>query len=162
MKTFSKLTSGRKKLNEQLNWANCRFCFVPVTSMGSMTNFVCINVCVCVCKCKCVYSCKCWHVYVYVWPGSINSASIFRGTYSPASSCMWFQLRRKRSVCVFVCACVRGCLCVLCVFGWRSIPFASGLAAFRKQPPHPSVHTHTHTHTEHLLYILKHAASLRS
>lgn len=38
----------------------------------------------------------------------------------------------------------------VCVYVWRqeaewtSIPFASGLVAFRKQPPQPSIHTHIH------------------
>lgn len=128
MQITCKFTSGRKTWNHYLVIGHV--CLCSYWDCGSRT-WMFVLICP-------IYKC-CFHLI-----------------YSPVSSNLWFQLWRKRSVyrvCMWVFLCI---LCVCVVFGHRR-PSASGLVAFRKQPP-----LWTHTHTLHLLYILKHAVSLRS
>lgn len=90
----------------------------------------------------CIYSCKCRHASLRVLALLILSSVGRIPLHPPACG---FSCEGKE-------------VCVVCFL--EAIPFAYGLVAVGKQPPHPSMHTNTLT--EHLLYILKHAASLRS
>lgn len=85
-----------------------------------------------------------WFRCIWVsWLYKLRFCSIFVWTYSPASCfCMWLQLWRKRIVCVWM-------------FLWP------GLVAVGKPSLPQLLQVNTHKDTEHLLYILKHAASLR-